>query len=59
MNAVDQSDQILVTECGKEVHNVVENSFLIDMAVVNSSILFKENQATCSDEQPALKCTVY
>lgn len=28
MNAVDQSDQILGTECGKEVHNVVENSFL-------------------------------
>lgn len=59
MNAVDQSDQILGTECGKEVHNVVENSFFIDMAVVNSSILIKENQARCSDEQPALKCTVY
>lgn len=59
MNAVDQSDQILGTECGKEVHNVVENSFFIDMAVVNSSILIKENKARCSDEQPALKCTVY
>lgn len=59
MNAVDPSDRILGRECGKEVHNVVENSSFIDMAVVNSSILIKENQARCSDEQPALKCTVY
>ena len=60
MNAVEQSDQILGTKCVKEVHNmVVENSFCIDMAAVNSSIFSKENQAKCSDQQPALKCTVY
>lgn len=60
MNAVEQSDQILGTKCVKEVRNmVVENSSCIDMAAVNSSIFFKENHAKCSDQQPALKCTVY
>ena len=61
MNAVDRSDQILGTQ------NVLRKCVrwwktlffhLIDMAVVNSFILFKEYQAKFSHEQPALERTV-
>ena len=60
MNAVDRSDQILGTQ------NVLRKCVrwwktlffhLIDMAVVNSFILFKEYQAKFSHEQPALERT--
>ncbi|KAL9952183.1 hypothetical protein ACROYT_G039398 [Oculina patagonica] len=59
MNAVDRSDQLIGTQ------NVLRKSVkwwkalffhLIDMAVVNSFILFKEHQAQFPDE-PALKRT--
>ena len=59
MNAVDQSDQIIGTQnvlrkCVKWWKTLFFH--LIDMAVVNSFILFKEHQAQFPDE-PALKCT--
>lgn len=59
MNAVDRSDEILGTQ------NVLRKCVrwwktlffhLIDIAVVNSFILFREHQAQFPDE-PGLKCT--